>query len=100
MWPPVGTTLVLSSKDHLLEDIKVTERGKWWPAAVKCSSAGSEGSGHEREEWSWVTVLGECRGASDRSQLGALTWSRGAPRRCRRLADLTVVLIHQVSYSY
>ena len=58
IWPPAGTTLVLSSRDHLLEDIKVTERGKWWPAAVKCLSASSEGSGHEREEWSWVTVLG------------------------------------------
>ena len=58
MWPPAGTTLVLSFKDHLLEDIKVTERGMWWHAAVKCSSAGSKGSGYRREEWSWVSVLG------------------------------------------
>ena len=28
MWPPAGTTLVLSFKDHLLEDIKDTERGE------------------------------------------------------------------------
>ena len=28
MWPPAGTTLVLSFKDHLLEDIKATERGE------------------------------------------------------------------------
>ena len=26
MWPPVGTTLVLSFKDHLLEGIEATER--------------------------------------------------------------------------
>ena len=25
---------------------------------MTCSSAGSEGSGHGREEWSWSTVLG------------------------------------------
>ena len=31
---------------------------RWRPAAVTCSSAGSEGSGHGREEWSWSTVLG------------------------------------------
>ena len=28
MWPPAGTTLILSFKDHLLEDIKVTARGE------------------------------------------------------------------------
>ena len=28
MWPPAGTTLVLSFKDHLLEDIKDTKRGE------------------------------------------------------------------------
>ena len=28
MWLPIGTTLVLSFEDHLLEDIKATERGE------------------------------------------------------------------------
>ena len=108
-WPPAGTTLVLSFKDHLLEDIKVTERGSWWPAAVTCSSAGSEGSGHGREGWSLSTVLG----AVQRGLRQESAWSTAAHcrqlseclvpvwsldrRRCGELAGLTVVLTPDVT---
>ena len=79
---------------------------------MTCSSAGSEGSGHGREEWSWSTVLGQCRGAPDRSQLGALPLTAGSSvsvlcpvwslnrRSCGGLAGLTVVLTSGVSHSY
>ena len=44
---------------------------------MKCSSAGSEGSGHGREEWSWVTVLG----AVQRCLRQESVWSTAAHRR-------------------
>ena len=78
MWPPTGTTLVLSFKDHLLEESRPPREVRWRPAAVTCSSAGSEGRGHRREEWSWSTLLGQCRAASERSQLGALPLTAGS----------------------
>ena len=59
-----------------------------------------------------VHCVGECRGASDRSQLGALPLTAGSTvsvlcpvwslnrRRCGGLAGLTFVLTSGVSHSY
>jgi len=91
------------------EDIKATERGEWRLAAVTCSSAGSEGSGHGREGWSLSTVLG----AVQRGLRQESAWSTAAHcrqlseclvpvwsldrRRCGELAGLTVVLTPDVT---
>ena len=84
MWSPVGTTSVLSFKDHLLEDIKAREGARWRLAAVTCSSAGSEGSGHGREGWSLSTVLG----AVQRGLRQESAWSTAA--HCRQLSECLV----------
>ena len=60
MWPPAGTTLVLSFKDHLLEDIKATERGEVEASCsdmLKCWLRG---------EWPWEggVELVHCVGGS------------------------------------
>ena len=47
---------------------------------MTCSSAGSEGSGHGREEWSWSTVLG----AVQRCLRPESAWSTAA--HCRQLS--------------
>ena len=57
---------------------------RWRLAAVTCSSAGSEGSGHGREEWSWSTVLG----AVQRCLRPESAWSTAA--HCRQLSECLV----------
>ena len=51
---------------------------------MTCSSAGSEGSGHGREEWSWSTVLG----AVQRCLRQESAWSTAA--HCRQHSQCLV----------
>ena len=75
---------------------------------MTCSSAGSEGSGHGREEWSWSTVLGGVqRCLRQESAWSTAThcrqFSECGPlnrRRCGGLTGLTVVFTSGVSHSY
>ena len=67
MWSPTGTTLVLSFKDHLLEDIKVTKMGEVETGCsdmLKCRLRG---------EWPWeggVELVHRVGGSAEVPQRG------------------------------